>query len=155
MSFTNSNDYLTGRKPVVVGDNSQVNCVRYAVSLVAADLDANDIGAVGILPAGCVPVAVYVDSDDLDTNGTPTIAASVGVLNATGDDLSTATADGGAAWGTGLTVAQAGGQVAVASKALARVQAAAADRLIGVKFTAAAATKAAGELGVTLLYRQV
>jgi hypothetical protein len=146
MSFTKSNDYLDGRKPTITCDCSEVAAVRYPLELVAADLDANDIGAVGILPAGSVPVALYVDSDDLDTNNTPTIVASVGLLNAAGTDLEVV-------WGSGLTVCQAGGQVAVMSKELARTAAAAGDRKVGMKFTAGAATKAAGEVGVTLLYR--
>lgn len=153
MPFTNSNDYLTGRKPTVFPAGAEVVAVRYPIALVAADLDENDIGAVGILPAGCVPVGVLVDSDDLDTNAAPAIALSVGVLNGDGDDLSTAAADGGAAWGTGLTVAQAGGQVQVLSKALARVAATGVDRTVALKVTTAAATKAAGTVGVTLLYR--
>lgn len=155
MSFTNTNDFLTGRKPVVTCDCSDVVAERYSLDLVAADLDAGDIGAVGILPAGCVPVGLLIDSDDLDTHSTPTIVASVGVLNAAGDDLSTATNDGGAVWGAGITVCQAGGQVQVLSKALARVVATQADRKIAVKFTAASATKQAGQIGLTLLYRQV
>jgi len=146
MSFTKSNDYLDGRKPTITCDCSEVAAVRYPLELVAADLDANDIGAVGILPAGSVPVALYVDSDDLDSNAQPTIVASVGLLNAAGTDLEVV-------WGSGLTVCQAGGQVAVVSKALARTAAAAGDRKVGIKFTAGAATKAAGEVGVTLLYR--
>lgn len=152
MAFTNSNDYLDGRKPVVFPSGSEVVAVRFPISLAAADLDANDIGRVGILPAGCVPVGLLVDSDDLDT-GTPAVVLSVGVLNAAETDLSTADADGGAAWGTGLTVAQAGGQVQVTSKALSRVTPTQTDRMIGLKVTTAPATKAPGVVGVTLLYR--
>lgn len=153
MAFTNSNDYLDGRKPAPTPAGGEVVACRFSLSLVAGDLDLNDIGAVGILPAGCVPVALIYDSDDLDSNGTPTIAASVGILNSGGTDLSTAAADGGAVWGSGITTSQAGGQAQVVSKALSRVTASTSDRKIGVKFTTAAATAAAGELGLTLLYR--
>lgn len=156
MSFANSNDYLTGRKPVPTGDGYGVTAVRFAVALLAADLALNDIGAVGILPARCVPVALYYDSTDLDTNASAAIVASVGVLNAAGTDLSTAAADGGAAWGAAITTSQAGGQSAVLSAALANVTPTDADRLIAVKFTTAAATAAAsGTVGLTLLYRSV
>jgi hypothetical protein len=79
MAFTNSNDYLTGRKPVVFPAGAEVVAVRFPIDLVAADLDANDAGSVAILPAGCVPVGLVYDSDDLDTNATPTIAASPSV----------------------------------------------------------------------------
>lgn len=153
MAFSNSNDYLTGRKPAPTSSDSDVVAVRYAVSLTASDLTANNVGAVGILPAGYVPVALFVDADDLDAGATPTIAMSVGVLNAAGNDISTAASDGGAAWGSSITVAQNGGQVAVNSKALARVVAASTDRKIGVKITTAPATAQAGEIGVTVLYR--
>lgn len=153
MTFTNSNAYLDGRTPTVFPAGSEVVAVRYAITMASGDLDENDIGVVGILPAGCVPVALFYDSDDLDTHTTPTIVASVGVLDAAGTGLSTAAADGGAAWGTGITTSQTGGQSQVLSKALARVQATGADRQIAVKFTAAAATKATGEVGLTLLYR--
>lgn len=152
MTFKNSNDYLDGRKSTVFPAGSEVVAVRFAHQMDTTDLQLNDIGAVGILPAGCVPVALLVDSDDLDT-GTPALALSVGVLNAAGTDLSTAAGDGGAAWGTGITVAQAGGQVQVLGKALSRVASASIDRTIGVKVTTAAGTAAAGELGLTLLYR--
>jgi hypothetical protein len=56
MAFTNSNDYLTGRKPVVYPAGAEVVAVRFPIDLVAADLDANDVGSVAILPAGCVPL---------------------------------------------------------------------------------------------------
>lgn len=153
MSFANTNNTLTGRKPVPTASGGEAVAARFAVDLVTADLTLNNVGVVGILPAGHVPVSLLVDADDLDTNGTPTLVASIGILNAAGNGISTATADGGAAWGTGLTVAQAGGQVAVASKALSRVQASGEDRKIAVMFTTAAATAAAGQIGATLVYR--
>jgi hypothetical protein len=153
MPLTNSNDYLTGRKPGVSPAGSEVVAVRFAVDLTTADLAVNRIGEIGVLPAGCVPVQMIVDSDDLDTNATPTIAMSFGVLNAAGTALSTAADDGGAAWATGVTVGQAGGAVVPMSRALQRVNQAQADRKIGVSVTAGAATAAAGTLGLTLLYR--
>lgn len=145
MAFANSNDYLTGVKPAPTPVGGEVVATRFSISLATGDLALNDIGAVGLLPAGCLPVGLIVDSDDLDSNGTPTIVADVGVLNAAGDAISTDAADGGAVWGSGLTVSQAGGQVQVLSKALSRVTATQANRKLGVKFTTAAATAAAGE----------
>lgn len=147
MAFTNSNDYLTGRKPAPFPAGGEVVAVRFPIDLVAADLDANDVGSVAILPAGCVPVGLVYDSDDLDTNGTPTIAASVGPINAGETDLSSA-------WATGITNSQSGASSQVnLSTAAMRMAAAATDTKIGIKFTAAAATKAAGQVGLTLLYR--
>lgn len=148
MAFTNSNDYLAGRKPVPTAAGNEVVATRFEIDLVSADLDANDVGSVAILPAGHVPVAIYYDSDDLDTNGTPTIAASVGLINAGETDLD------GTAWATGITTSQAGGSTQLTLTAAAmRLAATASDRKIGVKFTAASATKAAGKIGLTVLYR--
>lgn len=150
MAFTNSNDQLTGRKPAVFPAGAEVVASRGAIDLVAADLDANDVGSVVILPAGCVPVGVVYDSDDLDSNGTPTIVASVGFINAGETDLD------GAAWATGITASQTGATANLAlTTAAMRMAATQVDRKVGIKFTAASATKAAGQVGLTLLYRAV
>src|SRR3546814_14262741 len=106
-----------------------------------------------ILSARCVPWALYCDADGLDT-GTPAWVASVGLLKADGTDLSTAEADGGAVWGSGITISQAGGQVAVLSQALARVTPTDGDRQLGIKVTTAAHTAASGTVGLTLMYRR-
>lgn len=154
MPFANSNSSINGRAPLPTPSGSEVVAIRFEIDLLAADLVINDIGVVGILPPGCVPVSLRYDSDDLDTNATPTIVASVGIMAADNSTaLSTATADGGAAWGTGITTSQAGGMSTVLSKAISRVTATQADRRIGVLFTAGAATAAAGKLGLTLMYR--
>ena len=144
--FTNSNDILTGRRPVQTPAGAEVLAQRAAIALVAADLDANDAGAVGILPAGCVPVGLTYDSDDLDTNATPTIVASVGLMTADDNDLASV-------WVSGITASQNGTAVVVTSKDLMRVAPAPVDRKFGIKFTAASATKAAGTVGLTLQIR--
>lgn len=157
-----SNDYLTGRKPVPTPAGIESVAVRYELSLATSELAANQIGEIGVLPAGCVPVDAYFDADDVDTNATPTIVAEIGLSNAAvsnsmqakgGTASSTAAADGGAAWITGLTTGQAGGQSAIVSKAISRVAPVAWDRYILLKFTAGAATAAAGKVGLTLTYR--
>lgn len=146
MAFTNSNDRLTGRKPAVYPAGGELISQRDEIALVAGDLDANDAGSVTILPAGMELVGVVYDSDDLDTNGAPTIVASIGVMNAADTDLATVLA-------TGITTSQAGGAVNVVSREIVRLPKADVDRRIGVKFTAAAATKAPGIVGLTLVMR--
>lgn len=146
MSLTNSNDRLTGRKPTLFPAGTEVVAQRDAVALVDADLDANDAGAVTILPAGCELVGITYDSDDLDTNGTPTIVASVGIMNAGNSDLDTVLA-------SGITASQGGTAVHLVTPTMLRLAASAHDRKIGIKFTAAAATKAAGTVGLTLHMR--
>ena len=144
--FTNKNDILTGRVPTVFPAGCEIVAQRGAVALVAADLDANDAGSVVLLPAGCVPVAVMYDSDDLDTNGTPTITASIGLMNAGETDLDTV-------WASGITASRDGTAAHLVSTNMIRTAATQAHRKVGVKFTAAAATKAAGTVGLTLFYR--
>lgn len=146
MAFTNRNDILTGRAPVLFPSGAEVVAQRATIALVAADLDANDCGAISILPAGCVPVGMVYDSDDLDTNASPTIAASIGLINSGESDLDTVLA-------SGVTASQTGVAVHLATKEMLRLAPAATDRKIGIKFTAAAATKAAGTVGLTMLYR--
>ena len=148
MAFTNSNDYLTGRKPVPTAAGLELLAVRFPIDLVAADLDANDVGAVAILPAGHQLAGIIYDSDDLDTNGTPTIAASIGPINAGETDLS-------AVWASGVQNSRDGTSSQVVLTPAALRYSASTDTKIGIKFTAAAATKAAGQVGLTLLYRPV
>lgn len=159
---TTTNDHLTGRTPVPFPAGLETISQRFKLPLATADLALNTVGNIGILPAGCIPMQVIIDSDDLDSNGTPTIAWSIGISNgavtnnqqsASGTDISTAAADGGAAWGTGITVSQAGGQVQVFSKALSRVTPVNYDRYIMLKATTAAATAVAGEIGAMIQYR--
>lgn len=148
MAFTNRNDYLTGRKPVPTPAGGELVACRFGITLTTADLDANDVGAVGLLPPGCVPVHVIVDTDDLDTNGTPTNAFSVGFVNDAEGDLD------GTAWATGLQTARTGGTARLdLSAAALRMAATQTERKIGVKFTSASATKAGGEFGLTVVYR--
>lgn len=164
MPFATSttNDYLQGRTPIIAPSDTGDITVRFKLPLAIGDLTLNNLGNFGILPAGCVPVSLIVDSDDLDSNASPTIVWQLGVGNgavtnnvqsSTTTAISTATADGGAAWATGVTVSQAGGQIMPFSKALARIAPTTYDRYLAIQATAAAATAVAGEIGVTLTYR--
>lgn len=167
MPFSKANDFITGRLQVPTPMDNCVAACRFEQDLATADLAVNTIGVIGILPAGYVPVGLIVDADDLDSNGTPTLAWSVGFgnlygFNAAGASapgtaantlLSTATIDGAAALATGVTAGQTGVMVQPLSKALSRVQVAEYDRYIVLVATAGAATAVAGKVGVTVLYR--
>jgi hypothetical protein len=154
MSFTNSNDYITGRKPVLFPAGCEIVAVRYAIDLAVGDLALNTIGQVGILPAGCVPVDVLVDGTDMDT-GAGAGVYQVGIWDGAGASLSTAAADGSGAWGdTGAAVATAFAKnLSKTLNNIATVTQATTDRKIGMKVTTAPTTAAAGTLGVTVLYR--
>ena len=152
-----SNDFLTGRKQVPNAAGVELIAQRFSINLTTADLGAAVIGAIGILPAGHLPVGIEVDASQLDSNGSPTLAYSIGILNAAGTAISTASADGGAAWATGQTTGRtAGGSASgtIASRPMkTAVQSTTSDRQIGILISGAAATAVAGDLNLTLTYR--
>lgn len=155
MSFTKSNDYLTGRKPMPYPAGGEVLSVRATIALATGDLALNTTGAVMWLPAGCVPVDVHVDGTDMDTS-TAAMVLQVGICNAGVTDLSTDAADGGANWGATTAVNAAFHQRLTPNGiAMVSVQATNSDRKVGVKVATAPTTAAAGTLGVTLFYRSI
>lgn len=106
----------------------------------------SDVYEMLTIPAGMKVVDWTVDVDDIDTNGSPTAAFKIGVLNAGKTDLDT----GNAIWKTGLTTGQAGGVARMDTLTAMRAGATAADRIVGIIPTTAAATVAAGTIGVTV-----
>jgi len=124
----------------------EVRTVRGEIDL-AADvggaLALNDILEMVKLPAEHVPVDCVIDSDDLDSNGTPLISLTGGLTAGTVAELVAAN-----------TVARAGGVARMDAVAGVRLAATAADRVVGLKVTAAPATGAVtGKVGFTLSYR--
>lgn len=153
MAFTNSNDYITGRKPVPIAAGGEMLACRFELDLETGDLALNDIGQIGILPAGHLPVDVLIDADDLDA-GVAAMVLQVGIWDGTSADLSTAAADGGAHWGV-TTAANAAflQRITPNGNAMARVAKAETDRKLGIKVATAPTTAQAGKVGVTLMYR--
>lgn len=164
MAFTGSNDYITGRAPVPTPAGAEVVATRFTLAMATADLALNSIGQIGILPAGCVPVALYVDGTDMDSS-TAAVIFQVGLGNlalqdaagATSADakntlMSTVAKDGGAAWGS-TTAVNTAFQQQILSQPMQTVTRVDYDRAILVKVTTAPTTAVAGTLGVTLVYR--
>lgn len=154
MAFLNSNDHITGRRPVPTPAGAEILAARFVVALTAADLVANNVGHIGYLPAGCVPVNVLVDGTDMDS-GAAAMVLQVGLLDATGTALSTAAADGGGFWGATAPTNTAFHQhLTMNGNAIATVaNNTTADRKIGVRVATAPTTPVAGSLAVTVLYR--
>lgn len=167
--FTGSNDYLDGRKPVPTAESAhQVLAVRFTLAMATADLDSGDVGAIGILPAGHVPVALYIDGTDMDSS-TAALVVQVGIGNlalrgAAGGDTVTADAkdtlmsthadDGGAAWGSSVnTGTDAAFMQEIIGRPMTQVVGKNYDRHIIAKITTPPTTAVAGTLGLTLLYR--
>lgn len=145
-------NYATGKLPARIASGAEVIPLYYVIALATAPA-ANDTLELGPLPAGHVPIDYTLDCDDLDSNGTPLIALSLGLLNAGKTDLSTAAADGGAVWASGINDARAGGFSRNAGRILNAVTPVQTDRNIAIKVTAAAATFQAGSLRLCVLAR--
>ena len=151
MPFTGSNDFTTGRANPVTPAGSELASMRFTLAMATADLALNSIGQIGILPAGCIPVQLLVDGTDMDS-GAAAMVLNVGILDAAGTALSTAAADGGAAWGS-TTAVNTAFQQQILSQPMATVTRSDVDRKIGIKVATAPTVAVAGTLGVTLIYR--
>lgn len=111
--------------------------------IVAAGLAINDVVEMSILPAGYVPTAVKLATEDLDSNVTPTVTLDVGVVSGTPGALDNARTCGNEAIAASA-VGQTGG-VAVDNKAdFSLLAPSTVDRSIGVKLAAGAATLVVG-----------
>lgn len=150
-------DYALGKKPSKVAQGAEVIALYYEFDVPATGdgTALNDTIEMGPLPGGHVPIDYTLDLDDLDSNGAPAISMSLGLLNAGKTDLSTAAADGGAVWASGINDARAGGFSRNTGRVLNAVQPTELDRAIALKITAAAATKQAGKARLTVLARAV
>lgn len=167
MPFANSNDFITGRKPVPSADTYGLVAVRFTLDMLVADLAINTIGQIGILPAGAEPVDVRVDATDLDTGigagvysiglGNLALQNAAGAASADAKNtlVSTIAADGGGIWGdTGVAVATAFDKPLTRTlNSMAKVQKKDYDRALVLVVTTAPTTPAAGTIGVTLFYR--
>lgn len=131
---------------------------RYELDLSQAPLKGvtlavNDIIDMGLIPALSKVVDVIIDSDDLDSAGTPTLAFDVGVITGTPGD-STGSRTCGNEFFAASTIARAGGVERMSKSAGFRVVRANADQSIGLKITTAAATlPTTGKLGLTVFVR--
>ena len=131
-------------QPSITPDGAgELYSVRGSVDLAAA-LALNDIIELVKLPPDCVPVDFIIDTDDLDSNGIPALAMSVGFTAGTVAEMRAAGA-----------VGQSAGLVRADSVLPMRIApSASGDRVVGLKVTTAPATGATtGTIGMTLFYR--
>lgn len=111
--------------------------------VVAAGLAATDIIDMGILPAGYVPVAVKLATEDMDSNGVPTITLDVGIMSGLPYSLDTARTMGNEALAAS-TIGQTGGVVVENKAAILMLAPVDVDRSIGIKIVTGAATLTVG-----------
>jgi hypothetical protein len=153
MAFTNSNDYLNGRKQVPTPAGGENITVRFPLAVTAGDLALNTIGQVGWLPAGCVPVDLRVGGTDVDS-GAAAMVLQVGIWDGSSTTLSTAAADGGAHWGVTTATNVAFDQALTRNgNAMQTIAPSASDRRLGVRVATAPTTPVAGTLFVEMTYR--
>lgn len=145
--------YGSGKLPAPIPVAQEDLTVKGKVTLTAAQNAVNNILALAVLPADCVPVGYTLEASDLDTNGAPAILLNLGILNQAETAIETALL-------TGSNIGQAGG-IALhhASKAtydaLDGVAAVGYDRVVGVVIATGAATPAAGTVQLELRYHAV
>lgn len=143
--LTTNSKYALGAQQMPVAQGSELVSVRMTHTL-SANPAANDVAWVGDLPPDHVPVDCILDAPDLDTNAGPTITISAGVLNAGKTDLDST-------WIAAATIGQSGGVARPTTNTLVRTAPSSSKQSIGLKFPAAAATFAAGTVGLTVWYR--
>lgn len=127
-----------------------VVAIRFEAT-VPATAGAGDIIELGVVPASARVLDAVLDVDALDTHENKTIALDVGIMSGdVGSDDGDRTC--GAELFDGVTTAQAGGVVRPTTVNAFRTSASGADRSIGVKIATAAATGAAGTVGLTVFF---
>jgi len=136
--------WATGQRMVPVGDCAGDEVAQlFEYQLPAAGLSIGDIIELAVLPAFNTATDAILVSDDLDSNGAPTIAFDVGIMSGSvGDAVSARTC--GAELFSGSVVGKAGGVERASLASAFTIAPTDNHRSIGVKLTAAAATQVAG-----------
>ena len=125
--------------PQWVAVDVEFRSVNYAI---------NDLIELCELPIGHKVLDWFINFPDIDSNGTPTWAMSLGIENALGNDL------GAEVWATGLTAGQSNALVRNTTSVSAQGDIAN-NRKLALKVTAAAATYAgAAKTGQVMLLMQ-
>ena len=139
-----------GQKPIILPRDASGMWVVVDVEFPAVAPVANDLIELCALPIGVKCLDYTLVFPDIDSNGAPAFAFSIGEENAGGTDLGAGTA----VWATGLTAGQSTAIVRNATSLPAQ-QPTTADRNLAIKVTTAAATYAgAGKVGQVLLLLQ-
>lgn len=145
-------DWTKGKRPTPEAVQAGVVAFETFEFALTGALAVNDVIEMGILPANNRIVDAMLDSDDLDTGGTPAITLDVGIMSGEVGDTSLSRTVGTELY-TASTVARAGGMERT-SKAQ-RLAPTNADRSIGVKVAAGPAAGATtGKIRLTVFYGQ-
>lgn len=135
-------DAAEDRRPSVTVTGAGQSTINQGKYTTTAALVAADTIALCKLPAGHVPVDLIVDTDDLDTNGTPTLTMKAGLIGGV-DMIATS------------TLGQSAGMARMDDSAGRRIAPTDADRLIGLTVVANAATGVVGGVITATLISRV
>lgn len=147
---TFTSDLITNlaRRPLVLPDVAGGVVVQQATASVLVSHAKDDIIKLNVLPAGCVIVDFKLLLEELDSNATDTLTYDCGILNSAGDALVS---------GTKLISAAVSDSDLLQSINIAEgmlgIGVDDVDRIIAMKLTEVAATKAAGTATGILTYR--
>jgi hypothetical protein len=144
-AVTKVSPFSDGQIAVITGDCAgDVVVNEFYIDVTAAQIDADKMFDVGVLPAYHTVVDMILIADDLDT-GSPALTLDVGLLSGTVGD---ATGDRtiGAEFFSAATSGQAGTAVRMSLPSGFKIKPTEADRSIGVKVVTDAATAAAGRI---------
>lgn len=137
MATTNANGYST---TAFKGSGRQLCVLDVTHEITTAELQLSDVIQFGVVPAGAVYVGGYLATDDLDSNGTPTLVLDVG----DGDDP-----DGLL---DGTTTGQSAAITTFNGSYITNKTTVSAEKTISVTVQTAAATAVAGTVRVVLYY---
>lgn len=128
-----------GQVPTRAINDSLVRGIPFEMQFAAnqAAPAVGDIIDLGDFPVDAIPVDAKLFSDDLDSNGVPTITFSLGFLNAAKTDLGAGAND---TFIAATTIPQTGGVARATLAAPYLSGASSVTRRLGLKVTAAAAT---------------
>lgn len=141
-----ASQFITNQLPTITADSAGDTVVNdYFFDITAAQIVANDIIDLGILPAYHSVSDAVLLPDDLDTNGAATITLDVGIMSGTPGDTASARTCGAEIF-SASTAAQSGAAVRPTLPSAFKILAAELDRSIGVKIVTGAATATAGRV---------
>jgi hypothetical protein len=146
---TQKSKMALGQKPVPSLMSALVTGILYEHVTTGA-LAAGDIIEMGPIESLVKPVEVTLLADDLDTNGTPTITLTVGILNAAKTDIDAAATS---TWMAASTIGQTGGRASATSANcyLSGASAQGVTRTLGIKVVTGPATPAAAGAKIAVL----
>lgn len=155
MSIFYQTPIATGRSPAQVAHGAEIIAVRAVMPFNVA-ITANNKVEMLVLPADHVIVDAYLDGDRLDSNASPTLDYSVGLMSGTPGVAAISRTVGFELFGTSAGAGYnsvgraAGGSFGRTTARMGSVFAGPVDRSIGIHFGSAAATFTADSTALTM-----